>query len=264
MVDEQRKEPPHGVDDDATGRTVAPPPQDRGRALLARPAAWMRRRWVRVTAAVVAGVIVATVAAVLPWRWIDPPTTAFILIYRATERRPPAARRWVSWKRISPHLPIAVVASEDQKFPHHHGFDLASIRESLDDPAGPRRGASTISQQLVKNLFLWPGHSWTRKGIEAYLTVFLEALWPKRRILEVYLNVIEFGPGVFGVGAASRVLFHEAPDRLNAYEAALLAAVLPNPRRMSAADPSPYVTERAFWVMEQVRQLGGPAYLADM
>lgn len=263
MVAEPTKHAPQPSRADAAA--ARPRRWDRVRALVARPATWTRRRWVRVTGVVVAGVLLLTVLVVLPWRWVDPPTTSFILIYRASHRgHAPVVGRWVPWKRISPHLPIAVVASEDQKFPHHHGFDFQSIRESLDDPAGPRRGASTISQQLVKNLFLWPGHSWTRKGLEAYLTVFLEALWPKRRILEVYLNVVEFGPGVFGVGAASRTLFHEAPGQLNAYEAALLAAVLPSPRRMSAAEPSAYVTERAFWIMDQVQQLGGPVYLSDM
>jgi monofunctional biosynthetic peptidoglycan transglycosylase len=176
--------------------------------------------------------------------------------------------RWVAWPAISPHLAVAVVAAEDQKFPHHHGFDFASISSALSGQERRRlesqRGASTISQQVAKNLFLWPGRSLVRKGLEAGLTLWIEALWPKRRILEVYLNVAEFGPGIFGVGAASAAYFGVSPAGLGPYEAARLAAVLPDPRRLRVVDPGPYAVERTFWILGQVEMLGGPAYLRDL
>lgn len=216
------------------------------------------RRSVRILTACVAFLIAGPVGLVLPWRWIDPPSTSFIEQARAEGRE--IHHEWVGWAAISPHLPIAVVAAEDQNFPHHNGFDLESIRSAVQE-RHRRRGASTISQQVAKNLYLWPGRSWVRKGLEAYLTVLVEALWPKRRILEVYLNVAEFGPGVFGVGAAAKLYFAKPASRLSAREAALLAAVLPSPKRMSANRPSQYVEKRVAWILRQAEQLGGPSYL---
>src|SRR5690606_36618174 len=141
------------------------------------------------------------------------------------------------------------------------GFDLDSISDALEDMERGRRvrGASTISQQVAKNLFLWPKQSWLRKGFEAYFTVLIELLWPKQRILEVYLNVAEFGRGIYGVGAASDAFFHKSPSRLTAPEAALLAAVLPSPKRMRVNAPSPYVRSRQAWIEDQMRALGGPS-----
>jgi monofunctional glycosyltransferase len=213
--------------------------------------------------AVAAFAALASVALVLPWRWVDPPTTAFMLRERLVHGRA-VHQRWVAWAGISRRLPIAVVAAEDQKFPLHHGFDLDSIVDAAQESRRRPRGASTISQQVAKNLFLWPGRSLLRKGIEAWLTAWLELLWPKRRILEVYLNVAEFGPGVFGVGAASERLLGTSPRRLTSEQAALLAAVLPSPRRMSAAAPSEYVRARAAEIEDSVRELGGPAYLSGL
>jgi monofunctional biosynthetic peptidoglycan transglycosylase len=157
-----------------------------------------------------------------------------------------------------------VIAAEDQNFPHHRGFDLESIQSALREEGKRQRGASTISQQVVKNLFLWPRHSWIRKGLEAYLTVLVEILWPKRRILEVYLNLAEFGPGVFGAEAAARQFFRVPASALNARQAATLAAVLPSPKRMSAARPSAHVEERVTWILRQMKQLGGSAYLEEI
>jgi monofunctional biosynthetic peptidoglycan transglycosylase len=171
--------------------------------------------------------------------------------------------RWTSWAQISPAMRVAVVAAEDQKFPHHWGFDFASIAEAIDDhnPRRRVRGASTITQQVARNLFLWSGRSYVRKGLEAYFTILLELFWTKRRILEVYLNVAEFGDGTYGVYAASQTFFEKHPSQLTQAEAALLAAVLPNPKQLHANAPSPYVEERAQWIEEQMEQLGGPAYL---
>ena len=201
-------------------------------------------------------------------RWINPFSSAFIVRDRisAWRQNDPAyvyRRQWVDLKQISPPMRLAVVASEDQKVPEHWGFDFAQINDALTDREhhGRTRGASTLSQQIAKNLFLWPGQSWVRKGIEAYLTVLIETLWPKRRILEVYLNIAQFGRGVYGVEAAGRTYFQKPAAQLSTYDAALLAAVLPNPLRLKAAAPSFYVRSRQSWVVEQMRLLGGPAYL---
>jgi monofunctional biosynthetic peptidoglycan transglycosylase len=155
------------------------------------------------------------------------------------------------------------VAAEDQKFPHHHGFDVQAIQDAMDEAdEGERlRGASTITQQTAKNLFLWGGRSFVRKGLEAYFTVLLELEWPKRRILEVYLNIAEFGDGVYGAEAAANQFFHKPASQLSAHEAALLASVLPNPKKLHAERPSPYVQRHSEWIERQVRQLGGTAYL---
>lgn len=168
---------------------------------------------------------------------------------------------WVGHDEISPWMGLAVIASEDQKFPTHWGFDVAAIESVLDKKESQMRGASTLSQQTAKNLFMWDGRSWIRKGLEAGLTVGLETVWTKRRILTVYLNIAEFGPGIFGVEAAAQRYFHKPASRLTAADAALLAAVLPNPIRYRAAAPSGYIRERQQWILRQMRQLGGEGFL---
>lgn len=169
---------------------------------------------------------------------------------------------WVSMDDISPWMALAVIASEDQKFPVHWGFDVEAIQSVLDNEGNERmRGASTLSQQTAKNLFLWDGRSWVRKGLEAGLTVGIETVWTKRRILTVYLNIAELGNGVFGVEAASQRYFHKPASRLTMSEAALLAAVLPNPIRFRADAPSGYIRQRQQWIMRQMRQLGGEGFL---
>jgi len=231
-----------------------------------RRGAWKRRFWwLLLNLVFLVGLL--GVVLVLPWRWIPPPTTAFIVraqIDADTAGDATVYQRWLSWEEISPHLAIAVVAAEDQKFPSHHGFDFESISKAVRDRFRRPRGASTISQQVAKNLFLWRERSFFRKGLEAYLTALVEGLWPKRRILEVYLNVAEFGPGVFGAGAASELLLGKRAAELTPEDAALLAAVLPSPRRMSPSRPSDYVRERALEIQEEVRNLGGTRYLSDL
>jgi monofunctional glycosyltransferase len=218
------------------------------------------RRWWRYASWLLILVLALTVLPVILLRWVDPPTSAFMLRERITR---PVQHRWVDWPQISPHVKVAVIASEDQKFPEHHGFDLESINDALEERERGRRvrGASTISQQVAKNLFLWPGQSWIRKGCEAYFTALIETLWPKRRILEVYLNIAEFGSGVFGVGAASEIYFGKRAARLSAPDAALLAAVLPNPKRLRVAAPSRYVRSRQDWILGQMRGIGGVGLL---
>jgi len=228
---------------------------DRLRALVKLPSG----RWLRAAIVGLSLFVMLPAVLVLPWRWLDPPTSSFISKARVAGYE--VQQEWIDWEEISPHLPIAVVAAEDQNFPHHRGFDIESIRSALEEERGRQRGASTISQQVVKNLFLWPGHSWIRKGLEAYLTLFVEGLWPKRRLLEIYLNIAEFGPGVFGAEAAAGQFFGRPASELNARQAATLAAVLPSPKRLSAARPSAYVEDRATWILRQMKQLGGPAYL---
>lgn len=176
------------------------------------------------------------------------------------------AYRWTDWDRIAPHAALAVIASEDQRFLDHHGFDFDQIRTALSDARrGERlRGASTISQQTVKNLFLWPGRSVIRKVLEAWLTVFVELCWSKQRILEVYLNVVEFGDGVFGITAASERYFRKLPAELTAEEAARLAAVLPNPTVLRVERPSAYVRTRQSWIRAQMAQLGGPSLIESL
>ena len=206
----------------------------------------------------------------LALRWLDPPTSAFILTRQWEQLRGGRAaavhHRWVDFDRISPHLAVAVIAAEDQRFPDHHGFDLAAIHRALAHNARGRtvRGASTISQQTAKNLFLWSGRSYLRKGLEAGLTLGLEMLWPKRRILEVYLNLAEFGDGVFGARAAAERIFHTGPDRLSRQQAALLASVLPDPGGLDAGRPSAHVQQKARRVRAQMEQLGGTRLLEHL
>jgi monofunctional biosynthetic peptidoglycan transglycosylase len=230
-----------------------------------RPPIGWARRLLRLAAVLAITAVGLTVVLVLPWRWLAPPTTAFILRERLISKDP-VHYHWVPLEEIASTLPISAVAAEDQKFPDHFGFDWEAIENALErnSEGGRVRGGSTISQQLAKNLFLWPGQNWIRKGTEAWFTVSLELLWPKRRILEVYLNVAEFGPGVFGVAEASNLLLGKSPSDLTAHDAAILVAVLPSPKRMSAADPSEYVRTRSEQIQAAVRQLGGPEYLTGM
>jgi monofunctional biosynthetic peptidoglycan transglycosylase len=223
-------------------------------------------KWIAVT---ILSAIVLSAAAVLLLRLWHPVTSAFMLRARLESPGAHAAPQriryeWVDYALISPQAALAVMASEDQQFPFHHGFDMKSIREAErnNEGGGRLRGASTISQQLAKNLFLWPGRSYVRKGLEAWFTALLEALLPKERILETYLNIVQFGPGIFGVEAAAREYFHSSAARLTASEAALLAAVLPNPERLHVDRPSRYVSERRDWILEQMRTLAEGNYLS--
>jgi monofunctional biosynthetic peptidoglycan transglycosylase len=223
------------------------------------------RRWL---AAVLLGGLALSLLLVVPLRWIDPATSTFMLRDRvlALFDGTPAYRfrhDWADWERISPNAAVAVVAAEDQKFATHLGFDLQAIDKAVRDSQRGRRlrGASTISQQVAKNLFLWPGQSFVRKGLEAWFTLLIEATWPKQRILEVYLNIAEFGRGTFGVEAASQRFFGRPADRLSREQAALLAAVLPNPVRYRVDRPSNYVLKRQRWILRQMSHLGGRGYV---
>ena len=229
-------------------------------------AKFLRRLLIRLCKLV--GLLVAlSVLATVAVRFVPPPTTAVIVERRVSalveHRAYHVDRRWVPWSRISPYAGLAVIASEDQNFATHWGFDVESIQQAIGahDRGQPLRGASTISQQVAKNLFLWSGRSYLRKGLEAYFTVLIELTWSKRRILEVYLNIAELGDGVFGVEAASERYFHKPASRLSPDEAALLAAVLPNPIRLHANRPSAYVEDRRGWIAQQMEQIGGSGYI---
>lgn len=207
--------------------------------------------------------ILLSVLVTLALRWINPPYTSFMLVQRLSTEFVPYRINWVAIEDISPNLLIAVVASEDQKFPQHYGFDLKAIQSALEENKKQKRlrGASTITQQVAKNVFLWPKKSLFRKGLEAYFALLIETLWPKWRILEVYLNVAEFGPNIFGAKNGAYTHFKKTSKQLTQNEASTLAAVLPNPHRLRASQPSSYVQQRASQISAQVRALGGSAYL---
>jgi len=214
---------------------------------------------------------VLSIAQVLLLRWVNPPTTG-VMLERAFElRRAGRAanidQQWAEWSALSPQLAIAVIAAEDQRFPEHNGFDTEAIRQAWQRYRGggkSLRGGSTISQQVAKNLFLWSDRSWLRKGLETWYTGLIETLWPKQRILEMYLNIAEFGDGVYGAQAASQRYFRKPAAQLSAGQAASLAAVLPSPRKYSVTAPSAYVRRRAAWIEAQMQQLGGVDYLAPI
>lgn len=199
----------------------------------------------------------------LALRWINPPYTSFMVVQRISTDLVPYKINWVAIEDISPNLLIAVVASEDQKFPNHHGFDFKAIQSAFEENKTQKRlrGASTITQQVAKNVFLWPRKSFFRKGLEAYFSLLIETLWPKWRILEVYLNVAEFGPNVFGAKNAAFTHFKKSAKQLTQNEASTLAAILPNPHKLHASQPSNYVQQRAAHISNQARSLGGSAYL---
>ena len=210
----------------------------------------------------------ATTIPVLVLRWVPPPGSMFMLIDRLNglvhgEWHHQIHYRWVPWKAISPQAKLAVVASEDQTFANHLGFDFEAIGKAMEkNRSGKKiRGASTITQQTAKNLFLTPSRSYLRKILEAYFTTLIELSWPKQRILEVYLNIAEFGDGIYGVGAAGKIFFNKPASKLNSQEAALLAAVLPNPKLLRVDEPTNYLQQRQNWITGQMRYLSGRHFL---
>jgi len=206
-------------------------------------------------------IFLATFGLVLIYKYINPPATPLMVMRYISGNG--IQKQWKDYESISDNMKLAVVAAEDQKFATHSGFDLESIQDAIEDrlDGDVLRGASTISQQTAKNVFLWPGRSWTRKGAEAYFTFLIETIWGKKRILEVYLNVIETGEGVYGVEKASQIYFGKPAKNLSAEQAAIIAAVLPNPVLMSPAKPSEYIIRRRAWITGQMKNLGGKRYL---
>ena len=212
----------------------------------------------------------ASVGLVLLLRFLPVPYSAFMAGRQVeawgSSKPYTALHTWTPLEKIAPAMGAAVIAAEDQNFEDHFGFDWQAIEKAIahNEHSRKKRGASTVSQQTAKNLFLWESRSWVRKGCEVYFTLLLETLWPKRRILEVYLNIVEFGDGVYGVEAASRRYFGRSAGALNPGQAALLAAVLPNPRRFRADAPSGYLRGRQEWILRQMRQLGGEQVVKNL
>lgn len=210
--------------------------------------------------------LIAPIPAIIFFRWIDPPSSSYIIQHKISNMFSEKSCReikqtWTDIEKISPNLQMTVIASEDQKFSEHFGFDIESIEKALSNKRKRMRGASTITQQTARNLFLWPGRSWIRKGAEAYITVLLELLWSKKRILEVYLNIAQFDSCIYGAGAASQFFFHKSAARLSVYQSSLMAAVLPNPVRFKIEKPSNYIRGRTVHISFQIYQLGGKGYL---
>jgi len=203
------------------------------------------------------------IGSVIIFRWIPVPLTPLMII-RLVEQKMDGKdfkwkKDWVAMEEISTHLQMAVVASEDQLFLDHWGFDLNAIEKAIKNNEKRKkriRGASTISQQTAKNVFLWSGRTWVRKGFEVYFTFLIEVFWSKERILEVYLNVIEMGDGIYGAEAASQAYFKKSAKNLSPSQAALIAAILPNPRKYSATHPSGVVQARQQWILGQMNNIG--------
>lgn len=219
-----------------------------------------QKRLLRGVVIAILSFMVLSFMLVLPLRWFNPASSAFMM---QDDYEGPLQHEWVAWVDIGLAPKLAVVAAEDQRFADHFGVDFGAIQAAVrqKDERGSLRGASTITQQTAKNLYLWPGRSFLRKGLEAWASVVLEVCLPKQRILEIYLNIAELGPGVYGVGAASRYYFGRTPAGISFEQAALLAAVLPNPVQMSAARPSDYVRERQDWIQAQMRRLQREAWI---
>lgn len=232
-----------------------------------------RRRHAALRLALMAtfGGLVLSTLPILYLSVFPAPTSAFMLHRKqaaAAAGRPDfrLRYRWVPLDAMAYSAPLAVMAAEDQRFPTHRGFDTEAMRKAVRDrlDGKPLRGASTLTQQVAKNLFLWPGKNPVRKALEAYFTVLIELLWPKRRILEVYLNIAELGDGVYGVEAASRRFFDHPARALSATEAALLASALPAPRRFRVERPSDHMRRKQRWIREQMSVLSQRGWLAKV
>lgn len=207
-----------------------------------------------------------TVLWVLVYKFVPVPYTPLMIIQSIEgDENFKLSHQWVSMEEISPHLQLAVICAEDQRFVYHNGFDREAIEKAIEsNRTGKRlRGGSSISQQTAKNVFLWPSRSWLRKGFETYFTFLIEKLWSKERILEVYLNSIEMGKGVFGAQAAAEFWFDKSAHTLSQRNAAAIAAILPNPRNYRAQPPSPYISQRISWILQQMHYYGPLKYNND-
>lgn len=216
--------------------------------------------------------LILYLAILIIFRWLPLPTSAFIwnqnqLAAHSPRIYQPARYEWINWEEISPEIALAVITAEDQRFPTHWGIDTVELRKVLSDAYNRKssiRGASTLTQQLAKNLFLWNGRSYKRKVLEAFIAVSIELVWSKKRILEVYLNVAQFADVTFGVKASCKRLYHKAPKDLTLEEAAYLAAVLPTPAKSDIHNPSESLKKRQQWILKQMKQLGGVSYLKKL
>ncbi|MCX4186930.1 monofunctional biosynthetic peptidoglycan transglycosylase [Methylophaga sp. OBS4] len=228
----------------------------------------LRRLIIRYLLLLMLTVIVLSLLVVVPFRWLNPPLTMVMADrwLHAGDEYFRLRQTWLSWDEIPKQAALAVITSEDQRFPLHQGFDVDAIIKVLRTAGngGQLRGASTISQQVAKNVYLWTGRSWLRKGLEVWLTMLIELTWGKQRILEVYLNIAEWGEGVFGLEAASQYHFGKPASQLTPMQSALLASCLPSPLNYDPARPAQHLRERASWNLEQQRRLGGTQWLAPL
>lgn len=224
---------------------------------------WVKN-WLQRLRKLVITLVVLHLVYLVVLRWVDPPITITQLNNWMSGYG--LKRDYIDFDKMSPNIRLAVMASEDQLFPDHNGFDLKSIKKALERNKKSKRirGASTISQQVAKNVFLWQGRSWFRKGLEVYFTFMIELLWPKERILEMYLNVAEMGKGIFGIEAAARTYFKKPASKLTRAEAARIAACLPNPKKYKAEPASPYVARRTSWILNQMNNLEGDEDVAKL
>ncbi len=218
----------------------------------------MIKKFFKLIFKILLGLFLFSIMIVVIYKWVPVPFTPLMVIRYFENPGEPVEHDWVPIEDISRHLQLAVIASEDQNFANHSGFDFEAIQKAMDNNRGGRkiRGASTISQQTAKNVFLWPGRTWFRKGVEAYFTFLIEMIWSKERILEVYLNSIEMGKGVYGAQAASQHWFKKDALKLGPYEAAAIAAVLPNPREYRANPASNFIQRRKNWIVRQMQNYG--------
>ena len=212
-------------------------------------------------------IIILSAGPMIALRFIDPPTSSFVELNKLSNNRN-IKHQWLDMEDVSLHFPNAVIAAEDQQFPNHFGFDLKQIKLVIEQikkgEKGVSRAASTITQQTVKNMFLWPQKSFLRKGVEAWLSLWMELIIPKRRILELYINFAQFGKSVFGIGAASQHYFGIEAKNLNPEQSALIAASLPTPSRSNPAKPSDYLKERAAFIMDQMPRIGGRRMVTEL
>ena len=234
-----------------------------------------QKKFLQLAGAIVLKVLIVfsslSVISVIALRWIDPFTSSIMMQRKissifSSDENSSLHYNWVNYDNISANAKLAVVAAEDQNFPYHFGFDFEQIGKALNESQQGRRlrGASTITQQVAKNLFLWNGKSFIRKGFEAYFTVLIESFWSKRRILEVYLNISEMGNMIFGISAAGKKYFNRSAAKLTKEQAALIAAILPNPAKYSVIYPSEYILKRKNWILNQMKSLGGNSYLENI
>ncbi|HOS47056.1 MAG TPA: monofunctional biosynthetic peptidoglycan transglycosylase [Bacteroidia bacterium] len=219
----------------------------------------MLKKVVRTIAYCILGFVALSFISTLIFRWVPIPATPLMVIRYFEMEDGKIDKTWKPLSEINSSLPLAVVTSEDQKFEDHFGFDIEAIEKAAKynqkHKGGKVKGASTISQQTAKNVFLWPSRSWIRKGFEVYFTFVIEVCWSKERIMEVYLNVIEMGPGVYGAEAAAQYYFHKPASQLTREQSALIAAILPNPIKWSAAKPTPYISRKKAWILQHMRKI---------
>jgi len=223
---------------------------------------FLRKLW-KITLKVCLWFFIVSIVSVIAFRWVPIYITPLMVIRMAEKKLDGKEvvfeKTWKPLEEISPHLQLAVVCSEDQNYLKHNGFDYGAIEKAIkhNKTNKRKRGASTISQQTAKNVFLWPSRSWIRKGFEVYFTFLIELFWSKERIMEVYLNVIEMGDGVYGAEAAAKKNFKTSAIKLSKYQAAAISSTLPNPRKFSAKKPSAYINKRINWTLQQMRYWGG-------